>query len=895
MNHGSTNEINAIATIVGKIMPVFYPNFTFYEVGAHIIRDKQGTPVMVISPDGALRCNDKIVSVEIKCPCSEFVGNTPVFYKPKERHIIQCLLETHVLRAEEHIYISWSKESTTVFRLKPKPDLVTSVIDEVIDVYYADVPMKPKKLSERAKTLKSQIKEVADEAEFLGEFPSILSNSFPRNEQDIDEHDMYYRQQSDVTNVTQCLNDINDLIENAHKAIKLLNEAYQYQKPIASEVLVYLLSDMNRLWHRELGHGIPIAYLYKGYSLTIPTSRRILDKVLNECKKFDIHVPCITFDGHFFKLKDYDSDDKPLSLFALQRQIWSDITKMTKSQIIDHIDEMFRLPTYELVTEAEVRANGELHTIRQFFAVHNSNELCPPIVTAVATLKQNNRSNEHASNTADCSDTISMEDAVGFDDEVIEVLRSVGHSSGESNDISTSKDSDSETGGSNNEKEYARKQSTIVLNSEEDTHRVAKEAVITLDYCDYENILKVLQNTKRKKWHETDVTFIETLLKSPELMKNAFNHDELNSIIHYLSIKLSDVGIVIRKTLPKGEKIVMLCSSIGVKSNLSQVKSIRKKHRCIPSLHSLCLKCLRKKEYPKEAVAISFARCIWPTKKSEWLNNSYVSEEVLLEQDQDNVRTGTFPKSTSFFPVYSPEFSGERQQLEVKVMDGTHIRTNLKSKLIKNGLGDVKIDPWKQVAQSGKTYLRPAMLEVKDDGKILHQQSDPFVRTMFAEDVQEELLRGGHDIDAHFCKILRQWHEAEDQPGIPAFERCVRSLKLKAWLMNRYDFAAFPPPSQYVKGIPRVTFEGLVCSIDAHILLYRLVKGSAYNWRSVSTLVAENFMGELAERASTSNGVPSGAMLASDMGKISQLHAMRLKPGRYVHINTIIIILHNFK
>ncbi|KAH3865266.1 hypothetical protein DPMN_028305 [Dreissena polymorpha] len=133
---------------------------------------------------------------------------------------------------------------------------------------------------------------------------------------------------------------------------------------------------------------------------------------------------------------------------------------------------MFQLPNYKIVTEAEIRANGGLHTIRQFFAVHNSNELCPPIVTAVATLKQNNGSNEHASNSSDFSDTISTEDAVGFDDEVIEVLRSVAHSSGESNDISTSKDSDSETGGSNNEKEYARKQSTFVLISE-DKHRVA--------------------------------------------------------------------------------------------------------------------------------------------------------------------------------------------------------------------------------------------------------------------------------------------------------------------------------------------------------------------------------------------------------------------------------------
>ena len=90
-------------------------------------------------------------------------------------------------------------------------------------------------------------------------------------------------------------------------------------------------------------------------------------------------------------------------------------------------------------------------------------------------------------------------------------------------------------------------------------------------------------------------------------------------------------------------------------------------------------------------------------------------------------------------------------------------------------------------------------------------------------------------------------------------------------------------PTMYVRGIPRVTFEGLVCSIDAHILLYAFVKSGTYNWRSVSTLVAENFMGELAECARANNGVPNGQMIRYDMGKISQLHAIRLNPNRYVN------------
>ena len=33
MDHGTTNEINAIATVVSKVLPVLYPDLVFYEEG----------------------------------------------------------------------------------------------------------------------------------------------------------------------------------------------------------------------------------------------------------------------------------------------------------------------------------------------------------------------------------------------------------------------------------------------------------------------------------------------------------------------------------------------------------------------------------------------------------------------------------------------------------------------------------------------------------------------------------------------------------------------------------------------------------------------------------------------------------------------------------------------
>lgn len=288
---------------------------------------------------------------------------------------------------------------------------------------------------------------------------------------------------------------------------------------------------------------------------------------------------------------------------------------------------------------------------------------------------------------------------------------------------------------------------------------------------------------------------------------------------------------------------------------------------------------LQKRTYKKEALAVSYARSKWPSYKNRWFQTAVVDEKISLEF-LDN--EGNQINKTFFAPVYCPEYSEERKQLEVRVMDGTHIRTNIKSKLIRHGLGSIGLHAWRKVARSGDTDLTLSMLEVQDDGKIMHQQSDPFVRTMFSDNVEQAMKNNGDIKEAEFCRLFRQWHDAEDKAGLSAEKRCQHSLEFRKWLLDGYDFGSFPPPGQYVRGIPRVTYEGLVCSIDAHLLLYALIKGGSYNWRTVSTLVAENFMGELAERAQNNHGVPSGSTLPMDMKKISELHGMRLKPNRYL-------------
>jgi hypothetical protein len=58
MEHGVKNEINAVATIVAKVLPVFFPELVFYEEGCYkLVHD---TIPIIVSPDGSCRnANDK--------------------------------------------------------------------------------------------------------------------------------------------------------------------------------------------------------------------------------------------------------------------------------------------------------------------------------------------------------------------------------------------------------------------------------------------------------------------------------------------------------------------------------------------------------------------------------------------------------------------------------------------------------------------------------------------------------------------------------------------------------------------------------------------------------------------------------------------------------------------
>ncbi|XP_071158962.1 uncharacterized protein [Mytilus edulis] len=91
----------------------------------------------------------------------------------------------------------------------------------------------------------------------------------------------------------------------------------------------------------------------------------------------------------------------------------------------------------------------------------------------------------------------------------------------------------------------------------------------------------------------------------------------------------------------------------------------------------------------------------------------------------------------------------------------------------------------------------------------------------------------------------------------------------------------------YVKGFPKIMYEGFLQRIDTSIQLYDIVKSGSYNQRALSSLVNETFFGELSELEPTKLGCPKAISIPRLMANVTEMQHFRCDPSeRAFNINT---------
>ncbi|CAC5400790.1 unnamed protein product [Mytilus coruscus] len=130
---------------------------------------------------------------------------------------------------------------------------------------------------------------------------------------------------------------------------------------------------------------------------------------------------------------------------------------------------------------------------------------------------------------------------------------------------------------------------------------------------------------------------------------------------------------------------------------------------------------------------------------------------------------------------------------------------------------------------------------------------------------------------------MREWYQAEDEPGIAALERC-RRLNLRNWLMDKID--KFPPPGRHVERIPIVMFEGLMTNIERRTRLFPFIKSGAYNVRALDSLKSENFFGQFQDLDLKGSGVLRPDDVSTAISTACEPTQARFDPNRVFYMNT---------
>ncbi|XP_053383231.1 uncharacterized protein LOC123562931 [Mercenaria mercenaria] len=893
MKYGSEQEINAIATLVSKVLPVFEPSLIYVEEGCYkkTIGTEPNEVPIVVSPDGSIRNSaDSTASfgVECKCPYPGKIFTTPVYYEIPKYYVTQVLAEMFVMDCNALYFICYSKDSSTVFHVQFCPDLWSDLENETVAIYGQKHAIRPAKKSNRVFAINEKIdKFVNENVKFVGEFPSILGEECKIKTSEI--YCIHTKSNREIEIPT-----LRDLQETVQKAIVSINRAYELSRTRASEFLGFMVSDLDREYNSERYHAVPVAYGLKGYSLPTQTLRDIIEYVLRECWSKGLYIPICSFDGQWFRMAVRDRNEKPLTVLQLQKDVYADVKRMSKGQIIKSISE---LNLVQLQSDAvpediiEIRREGT----KVILANGNKSAMIVMTPTLIQLLKRSFDAEESKPDENE-PDNVMTDVVISAlpekyvneieEDLLDEVAVLASTLTGGNYEIEPG-NADLEHVNALFDEPSSQSDDTVMEVDiiPENVHHSTGEATVSEPVSNSEDSFLKSLNTQehlelmlfelQSKNINLEISLAEltSKLKTAEKINKSFTKNQVFTLISPLSGILKSKGFKCNVSQPK-YKLTNILSEIFGDGSMIQQKPIRKVK--VPlSLKSLARKAVQK--LSKTILNCVYAQHIYPDALQRWQNDSPFGDNIQIEE-VDNITPAKW---------YSkPEFNDVIGSYLFVILDAYHQICGLRRVFCGPGMPKAGVfsKPVNIIAENSDSNGSGLSIALVRD--MIDKQSIAYAVQTFSENVEEALTEINACNEAYFCNIVRNWYLSEDEPGLSALDRCKARLEFRKWLLNGVRFDTFPPYGSYVKDIPVVLYEGLLIGIERKLQLYPFTKAGTYNVRAVGSLDIENFFGSFQDIDPRGTGVLRPADVPIAIGVAMELLDARLDPERGFYMNT---------
>ena len=229
-------------------------------------------------------------------------------------------------------------------------------------------------------------------------------------------------------------------------------------------------------------------------------------------------------------------------------------------------------------------------------------------------------------------------------------------------------------------------------------------------------------------------------LENPESMYKKLTIPELKSVVRWLQYKLSDQKIALSGT--KQQLVVRLSHYLSSNADSDIISTLGNRSRLRKlspaSLSSQCSSFMCSKGYSKVALIAAYGKHIYHDKLNAW--KAVGKTRINIDQE--------IPGYGSIVPFYIPERHPDTMEIIVGLVDHHHLFIRLRMTLIRGTITVVSKKHFMQVAISKSTSLTHTIMEG------LEPQSESYARLTLSEEVEARLLKIGLSAEAEFCQLV---------------------------------------------------------------------------------------------------------------------------------------------
>jgi hypothetical protein len=388
-----------------------------------------------------------------------------------------------------------------------------------------------------------------------------------------------------------------------------------------------------------------------------------------------------------------------------------------------------------------------------------------------------------------------------------------------------------------------------------------------LEVEDFRHMKTNLEKLSHQKWEKISVEELMAKFSNTKHL-NTLIMKELKECLRTIATKLKQAQIPYLLSWRKEEMVTFMHCLMT--NDLSSLKKARRRGKTEGPYRPLALRtmcCRVVDKFPKSVLNVVMAEHLAHEKMKQWKQTGPFGEQSYIE--------GHGPVRWFTKPDCSPEMG-----TIFHMLDTHHLFVNARVKVCSSGMPQRGISrtAWAKVAERSAENKTGLNLALVDD--LVDKQRKEFAQTTFSAAVEKEMRQNGDIKEANFCRLIRQWNEAEDQPGLSSHERITRRLQFRDWLLEGVNFSAFPPPGSDVRGVPQVMFEGLLTNIERRIQLYPYTKSGSFNPRALGSLEAENLFGDFQDLDPRGLGVLRPEDIPKALGTACELAQMRHDQSR---------------